>query len=87
MSFYQGDVVTLRNLRDSIWKVISVHYLDTNCDSNIHTNFMYEKETRVVIIPISSIENFDSTLTKHIESSFDTKLGTEHWKALNDFKI
>jgi hypothetical protein len=82
MSFYKGNVVKLTWQGDSIWGVVSVYYLDTSCDENIHTNFTHKSDERVFVIPIDAINNFVPGLTKAVTNVFDIDSGTESWKAL-----
>jgi hypothetical protein len=81
MSFYQGNVVKLIYLGNDHWQVASVYFLDTDCDQNIHTNFIQGNDTRAVIIPADVIVGFDANTTTHIESMFDAGTGTETWAA------
>jgi hypothetical protein len=82
MSFYQGPVVRLTHLGTNQWGVLSVYFLDTNCDENILTNFMHGQDARAVIIPADIIKDFDAENTTHIESVFDAHTCTESWRAL-----
>jgi hypothetical protein len=82
MSYYQGNVVKLTHLGGSKWELVSVYHLDTNRDENILTNLMHKKDTRVVIIPVGLIKNFDPASTKYVVSGFDHASCTEHWEAI-----
>jgi hypothetical protein len=82
MSYYKGNVAKMTWHGDSGWDVVSVYFLDTDCDENIHTNFMHNTETRATIIPVDIIENFDPATTKKVRRTFDKQLGIEHWKAI-----
>lgn len=80
-SFYKGNVVKLTWQGNSRWEVVSVYYLDTNSDENIFTNFMHKSDTRVIVVPINIIKNFDADTTTKVNSSFDVESGIEHWNA------
>jgi hypothetical protein len=80
MSYYKGNVAKI--FWQDGWAVESVYFLDTNCDNNIHTNFIHKEQTRSIIIPTDTIENFDPGTTKKVQRTFDPQSGTEHWKAL-----
>ena len=80
-SFYKGDVVRLVYGGPAQWEVVQVYFLDTNCDDNIHTNFVHKTETRSIIIPVTTIKNFDPVTTKKVKRWFDVATGTEHWES------
>lgn len=82
MSFYAGPVARLTQIDDTIWKVLSVHYLDTNCDENIQTDFTYKSVKRIIILPVTLIKDFDTNTTKTVNRTFDSESCTEHWEAL-----
>jgi hypothetical protein len=82
MSYYKGNVVKLTWQGGANWGVVSVYFLDTDCDDNIHTNFIHNDQTRATVIPADIIENFDPDTIKQVERTFDEKLGIEHWKAV-----
>jgi hypothetical protein len=82
MSYYKGNVVKLVPGNPTEWIVAQVYFLDTNCDDNIHTNFIHKTETRATVIPATMIKNFDSAITKKVKRWFDPDTGTEHWEAM-----
>ena len=82
MSYYKGNVAKMTWQGEAGWDVVSVYFLDTDCDENIHTNFIHDTETRATIIPVDIIENFDPVTTKKVKRTFDEQLGLEHWKAI-----
>jgi hypothetical protein len=81
-SFYKGNVVKLTPGNPTEWNVAQVYFLDTNCDDNIHTNFIHKTETRAAIIPAEIIKNFDPATTQKVKRWFDTETGTEHWESM-----
>lgn len=81
-SFYKGNVAKLTMGQPGEWDVVQVYFLDTNCDDNIHTNFIHKTETRAVIIPVTTIKNFDIKTTQKVKRWFDTVTNTEHWESI-----
>jgi hypothetical protein len=86
MSFYKGLVAKLicHCVHDntSEWEVVSVYYLDTSCNENIHTDFSHKSVARAFVIPVDAINNFVPGSTKTVMNVFDIDSGTESWKAL-----
>ena len=85
MSFYCGHVAKLIQSRDnrSIWEIVDIIYLDTNCDENMNINFSHSINPRASFVPVDVIKDFNLT-TKKVKRIFVKDTGTECWEAQND---